>query len=414
MAQRFVRQLAQKLPKISGFKTRLITAACRLLKFGFDSTRWLRAKNQQNLTLADIPQGARTLIVKPCCLGDVILASATIRAISQARPDLKLEFLVSEWSRVTLEHNPRLTKLVPTGVAGSEFSWRQFLSLARRLRREKYAAVFVLDRSPRLNLLGWLAGIPFRAGLDSQHRGFALNVRATVSQTLKSEAEVYLDVARAAGISVENPRLEFYPGEANQRSVEQKAVQLGINWQTQLAVIHPGGGHNPDTKVLSKRWPAERFGEIARRLREAGWQVVVIGANTDRELVEKVIAASGAIDACEKFSFAEIGALLSQTKLFIGNDTGIMHLAAACGAAVVAVYGPSSPVAYVPFAAKAATVAPLAPGVRAGLPLKEYERLSAAEGGIYSVSVEQVWQALKTLEPALENEANPVKPTLNN
>lgn len=414
MAQKFIRQLAKNLPKVSRLKTQLITTACRLLKFGFDLASWLRSKDRQKLRLADIPHGARTLIVKPCCLGDVILASATIRAISEARPDLKLEFLVSDWSRVTLENNPRLTKLVPTGVAGSELGRRQFLTLARRLRREKYAAVFVLDRSPRLNLLGWLAGIPFRAGLDSQHRGFALNVRANVSQTLKSEAEVYLDVARAAGILVENPRLEFYPGENNRASVEQKATQLGIIWQAKLAVIHPGGGHNPDTKVLSKRWPAERFGEIARRLRTAGWQVVVIGANTDRELAEKVIAASGAINAGEKFSFAEIGALLSQTRLFIGNDTGIMHLAAACGAAVLAVYGPSSPVAYAPFTAKAATVAPLAPGVRAGLPLKEYERLSAAEGGIYSVSVEQVWQALKTLEPELENEAILALPPTDN
>jgi heptosyltransferase II len=379
-------------------KTNAITVAGGVLKLGFDVAG--RVRGQQKWTLADLPDSARVLIIKPCCLGDVLLATATVRALSEARPDLQLEFLVSDWARAALTENPRLTRIVPSGVEGSDFSPSEFGALVKKLQEEKYAAALVLDRSPRLNLLPLLAKIPRSAGLDSRHRGFALNVRASVSPVLKHEAEVYLDVVRALGVEPQNPRTEFIPPHSDNQKYKQKTAGLGITRARPLAVIHPGGGYNPDTKVLSKRWLPENFGEIAARLAREGYQVVVIGANTDRALVETVVATTNdpqVINACESFNLGETGALLSQARLFVGNDTGIMHLAVACGAAVVAVYGPSSPVSYAPYTGKGRTVAPVTPTVQAGLPLKEYERLSAAEGGIASVTIEAVWEAVKEL-----------------
>ncbi len=346
-------------------------------------------------------------MIKPCCLGDVLLATATVRVLAEARPDLRLDFVVGEWSRPALEGNPHLVRLVPTSTNGSGLSGRAYLALVGRLRQENYAAALVLDRSPRLTLLPWLAGIPLRAGLDNRGRGFALNLRATQPSGVRHEAEVYLDVARVLGLVPVAPHLEYSPPPAARKSLEQKAAALGLNLARPLVVIHPGGGQNPDTQVLSKRWPAQRFGEIAARLARQGLPVVVIGAASDRAVVDGLLEVAAValavapddlappvLDACGEFDLAESGALLSRATLFVGNDTGVMHLAVACGAAVVAIFGPSSPLAYGPYSSRSRAVAPVLPGVAAGLPLKEYQSLSVAQGGIEAVTVEAVWQAV--------------------
>ncbi len=384
-----------------------ITLACRAFAWGFDLPRRMLRKPVP--TLQDLPQGARALFIKPCCLGDVILTTATIETIAAVRPDLRLDYLVSDWSRPVLENNPRLERLVPTGVSGSNIGWKTFFRLAWKLRRKHYKAALVLDRSPRLNLLPWLAGVPVRAGIDNLWRGFALNARATQTGELKHEAEVYLDVARALGITPENPRLEFFVSKDAEARFLEKAGKMGLDLDHPFAVIHPAGGQNPDTRVLSKRWLPENFAAIASRLAAEGLQVALLGAESDRPITARVLADLAKIsaensgqkyvilDASGLFDLAESGALLKRARLFVGNDTGLMHLAVASGTAVVAVFGPSSPVAYGPFTKNGRAVAPVGGPQLAGLPLKEYQALSIAEGGIASVTVEMVWAKIEEL-----------------
>lgn len=384
------------------WREKAITLACRALAWGFDLPRRITGKPVP--TLAGLPTGARVIIIKPCCLGDVILTTATVAAVAKARPDLRIDYLVSDWSRPVLLANPHLTRLVPTGVSGSNLGWRPWLKLAWQLRRESYRAALVLDRSPRLNLLPWLAGIPVRAGIDNLWRGFALNVRATQTGGLKHEAEVYLDVARALGLAPQDPRLEFFVSGEAEASFRQKALKLGLALDRPFVTIHPAGGQNPDTQVLSKRWLPEGFATITARLAGQGFQVILIGSTADRPVVAEVVAAlteepNGLIfDGCGQFGLAESGALLTHSRLFVGNDTGLMHLAVAAGTDVVAVFGPSSPVAYGPYSARGRSVSPLHRSGLAGLPLKEYQALSLAEGGISSVNVEMVWESIQELQ----------------
>jgi ADP-heptose:LPS heptosyltransferase len=262
----------------------------------------------------------------------------------------------------------------------------------------------VLDRSPLLNLLPWLAGAKIRAGINSQGRGFALNVFARLEKQtpLQHEAAVYLEVARGLSANITGSRLEFYPSEEARLEVAAFLAH-NIAPEKPLAVIHPGGGHNPDTVVLSKRWPPERFAAIAARLVEYGYNVAITGASDDRCLVDELCnhlpetARPSVISAAGRFDIDRNGALFEKARLFVGNDTGLMHLAVACGARVVAIFGPSNPLAYGPYTSKGAYVAP--PGVNTGvaLPLSEYQKLSAAQGGIGSITVEQVWEKVIAL-----------------
>ena len=355
-----------------------------------------------NSSFLDLPAGARVAIIKPCCLGDVVLTTPLIQVVSQARPDLELDFVVSNWAKPIVAQNPRLSQIIDTGFSGSSFNTRQYLTLVGRLRKRKYQAAIVLDRSPWLALLPWLAGIRLRAGLDSAGRGFALNVRARLlaKAAVRPEAEIYLEVARSIGLDTNGASLEFYSGEAARQRFEQKAAQVGLDLAQPIAVIHPGGGQNPDTTVLSKRWPAQNFGEIAHRLLQSGWQVVVIGAQGERAAVKVVAGAiqnsPGFFNLAEQLDISESGALFKRASLFVGNDTGLMHLAAACGTTTIAIFGPSSPIAYGPYTKKGKAVSPLKRVALEGLPLTEYQALSVAEGGIASVTIEQVWEAIKS------------------
>jgi ADP-heptose:LPS heptosyltransferase len=132
------------------------------------------------------------------------------------------------------------------------------------------------------------------------------------------------------------------PDEARKRA----SALLGLSRTAPLVGIHTSGGRE------IKQWPPERFGEVAARLvRERGATIVLTGAATDRLLVDIVrsaLAGARVIDVTGTLDLLTLAALLEKLDVFVTGDTGPMHLAAAVGTPVVAVFGPSDPVRYAP------------------------------------------------------------------
>lgn len=361
----------------------LVSAVCSLLR-----TPFRLAPRSDSL---NIPTSI--LIIKPCCLGDVLMATPVIAALRQAFPRAKIDFAVGDWSRAMVENNPRLDGLVDCGRVGSggRCSWREYLDLVRRIRAGGYEACFVLDRSPLISLLPYLAGVPQRVGLDSQGRGFSLTVGVPVVG-LKHETELYLDTVRAVGIEVDEPKLEFCPTEADRRYV---AELLKAAPQAPLVVMHPAGGSNPGMVLSAKRWPPRRFAALADRLiEERGAQVLLVGGPDDRPLAA---AIKGAMkekpwDLAGRLTFGQLGALLERCDVFVGHDTGAMHLAVAVGAAVVAIFGPSDPRMYGPYSENSVALwhdVGCNPCLLRGRWDADCRRFKCIE----AVTVEEVWQA---------------------
>ncbi len=311
----------------------------------------------------------RILIVKPCCLGDVVLATPVIAAIQRAFPRAQIDFAVGSWSRAVVAANPRLRQVVDCGRLGQgRYGWRDVWRLARALRANRYDLCLTLDRSPRVGLAAWLARIPIRAGLDSAGRGFAHNVRVPVPP-IRYEPELYLDVARAvippdARSKYEIDRSEFYPADDDSAAVERMLrPEAGTARTSLLVALHPGGGNNPGTVLPSKRWRPERFAAIAGRLiAEYNATVVLVGARSDQAITRAVREAmrtpapprsagerATLIDLTGLLTIGQLGALYRKCALMIGNDSGVMHLANAVGTPVVALFGPSDPRVYGPY-----------------------------------------------------------------
>ncbi|HRE48297.1 MAG TPA: glycosyltransferase family 9 protein [Aggregatilineales bacterium] len=296
----------------------------------------------------------RIVILKPCCIGDVIFATPLLLALRRAYPTAVIDWAGGGSARAALSGHPALETIHDTGGRANPAS--RPLSLLRAVltvRRGAYDLAVTPDRSRLLGLIPLLAGIPVRAGLDSGGRGFAHTIRAPIDPAvIRHEADIYLDVGRALGIHVEGVYAECPPPpEAHARAeaiMTEHHLQIG-----RFVIVHPGGGVNAGMTMTIKRYPPLHMAALADRLSRVlgDIPVVSIGAASDREALAVFRAAAQAplIDLAEQLTLREIGALAVRAALYVGNDNGVGHLAAASGGKVLMIFGPSDPRRYAPF-----------------------------------------------------------------
>jgi ADP-heptose:LPS heptosyltransferase len=143
------------------------------------------------------------VVIKPCCTGDVLMSTAAIAALREALPASHIEMVVAPWSQDVVRGNPRLNGIIDSPVGTQTTIMADYLKLARFVRYGNFGAALVLDRSPLLNMVPYMAGVPVRAGLDSDNRGLALtHPVACPGNVVRHEVEWYLDVVRALGLPV--------------------------------------------------------------------------------------------------------------------------------------------------------------------------------------------------------------------
>lgn len=312
--------------------------------------RWFRPAVDQS-----IGDPRAILILKPCCLGDVLLTTPLVAAVRARYPAATITYAVGAWSRpmvATSRHVDATLTLPDRWTPGA------LLATARVLRERRFDVVFVPDRSPQLTLLTWLAAIPQRVGLDSAGRGFAYTHRVPVSSLVMHEADLYRQLALAAGLPPAPQRLFFFPS-AEAETEAAALIRQHQRSECPLIVLHPGGGQNPGMTLHRKRWLPERWAAVADQLaaRHAA-QVLIVGGPSDQDAVAAVTQAMSATATTlvQQWSWDVLGALLARVDLFLGHDTGMMHLASAVGTPTVAVFGPSDPQIYGPYGADGAYV----------------------------------------------------------
>ncbi|HEY8285643.1 MAG TPA: glycosyltransferase family 9 protein, partial [Chloroflexota bacterium] len=325
----------------------------RLLTTGFSLVRSASARLQQPPTLPSGP--CRILVIKPCCLGDVLLTTPVLAALRARFPLAAIDYAVGRHAAPAIAGHPEVRRLVDAGPGGGR-GVRNLLVLLRRMRAGRYDLCLVLERSPLFAGLPWLAGIPARAGIDSGGRGFALNVRAPWDESLH-EADLYLSVAAALGCPVEGHELRFEPDSAAMVRVERIWEDRGLRGP--VVAIAPGGGTNPGMDLPEKRWLPERFAALADRLyADYGATIAVLGGPLDQAACEAMRASmrGPSLDLCGPAPFADRGAFLRRCALYVGNDSGPTHLAVAVSCPVVAIFGPTDMALYGPYHARARTV----------------------------------------------------------
>jgi ADP-heptose:LPS heptosyltransferase len=317
----------------------------------------------------------RIVLILPCCIGDVVLATATLKALRRAYPQAHITWAVGTWSKAGVENHPLLDAIMDTGNEALPVrSVGGLLRFVGQLRAGNFDLAVSLVRSPLMSAALLLSRIPYRAGVDSAGRGFGYTVRAAVDPNApRHEAEVYLDVVRALGKDASDCYANVPVRDADAETVREKLKAQGV--MGDFIVVNPAGGSNPGMAMDVKRYPPEPLAELTNRLAaRLSAQLVLLGGPKDAALVSAVQARldAPAVAFVGDLSFGEIAALAAEARLYVGNDTGLTHLAAAAGAKTVMILGPTDPRRYAPFAPNALALwqpaAVAAGGVTAGTP----------------------------------------------
>jgi lipopolysaccharide heptosyltransferase II len=293
----------------------------------------------------------RIVVIKLCCIGDVLFTTPLLRALGTNFPRAHVAYMVCPWCRDLVRVNPHVQQVLDFD-AYTPAPWPRKLARAWRalqeLRRGRYDAAIVLHRSGMATLLPWLAGVPVRIGWDWQGQGFSLT-HPLAYRGEAHEVDRALDCLLPLGAGSEGNALEMsIPPEARQFA-ENFFSSRGLSaGQGPLVAVFAGGGVNPGTVMNTKRWKPMGFLEVCRELvRAYAARLVFVGTKSDgavgdliladTELQPVVIRAEGQTD------LVQLAALLEMCDLFIGGDSGPLHLAAAVDTPTVSVYGPTDP-----------------------------------------------------------------------
>jgi ADP-heptose:LPS heptosyltransferase len=305
------------------------------------------------------PQPPRkAIILQPCCLGQVMLTTPLLAALSEGFPEARFDWAVSDQARMGIAGNRRLTRLISTGAAElREENTREIATLIDRLKAEAYDTCFIPNSSSLVTTIAWRAGIPQRIGMDLRGHGYAHTTAVPWPKDETRLAAVYLRLAEAAGVSadvIDRAEMEFDPADSDRLAITRWLVEE-FDWlgDTPLAVLHPGGEDGLRLGAHeTKLWPAKRYARLANYLaREQGARVVLAGSAADRPLAAEVagMMTFPAANRAGQMSLGELGALCELASLYVGNDVGPSYTAAATGCPTVVIYGPTNSALNMPY-----------------------------------------------------------------
>ena len=282
--------------------------------------------------------GPRILIVRMSAIGDVIHGVPVLCALREAMPHAFLAWVVEGGMGELLEGHSALDELIrlPRRFWKSP---REIWRLRRRLRELQFDVTIDLQCLSKSAISAWLSGSPRRIGKAGDHgrelSGWFNNELTETGGT--HVIEHYLTMLRPLGIEAPAVRFDLPEFAADAHAVDSFLRQSGL-WGRRFAVLNPGAGWR------SKIWPAVRYAALARHLgHEHGVpSVAVWGTAAERSLAVRIVEAGARhVQLAPPTTMRQLGALCRRAALFVGSDTGPMHLAAAVGTPTISLHGPS-------------------------------------------------------------------------
>lgn len=305
----------------------------------------------------EAPEVKRILISRLRFIGDVVLTTPVIGALKRRYPEAAVCYLAEAGPAAVLTHNPHLEEVIvlPDELLPARSvltRCRAQTRFLRDLRKRRFDLAIDLLGNPRSALLTLATGARYRVGYDVRGRGLAYNVKIRRSASLRV-VDAYLDAVRTIGIPAEDDRTEVHFSAEDAKWADAWLVEHGIDGTRPIA------GLNPGASWPAKTWSAERFAELARGLIEELNVAVLLAAEPgQREAAAGLNALSGhACPVVETDSLTRLAALIHRCDLYVANDCGPMHIAAAAGTPTIGLFGPSRPDIWFPYPNAAGHVA---------------------------------------------------------
>ena len=299
-------------------------------------------------------------------MGDAIMALPALRAVRARFADAHIAIVARPYVADIYRGQGVCDELIAYDPGGAEKGIGGRERLAERLRAGKFDAALLLQNAFDAAWMAWRAGIPERIGYARDGRGILLTKSIAVPKDGEIPAHeqfYYLELLRRAGWADRNEcarEISLTVSRESGEAAEQKLIAEGVrersNGATHALRVAIGAGASYGS---AKCWLPERFAEVANRLMsESDAEIILFGTANETTVSNAIIAGMNRrpIDLTGKTAIAELPALLSRCQLFIGNDSGAMHVASAVGLPVVAIFGPTDPFGTAPVTPKCTIV----------------------------------------------------------
>jgi heptosyltransferase I len=300
----------------------------------------------------------RILLVRLRQIGDVVFTTPAIHALRQEFPHAHLTYLVEPAAAPVVISNPRLDEVIVAPRGAGLRGFVHDLVLGQQLRSRRYDVTIDFHGGPRASLLTWLSRAPKRIGYQVIGRSWMYTHRVARPRRLRSRHSVENQWDLLTALNMPSPDRSRFPvemavQETAARVVAERLASVGVQPSDILVVIHVSAG-NP-----FRRWPIGHFVQLVAALvrRRADLRVIITAGPSERPAADGVIAearsalgeAGGQVLSCGEFALAELRALLEHAALFIGGDSGPLHIAATTRVPVVGLYGPTLPIRSAPW-----------------------------------------------------------------
>jgi heptosyltransferase-2 len=293
-------------------------------------------------------------------VGDAIIALPALRAVRKRFPDAKIAIVARPYVADIYHDQPICDQLLPYDPNGLHAGLSGRERLAAEIRAQKFDVALLLQNAFDAAWLAWRAKIPERIGYARDGRSFLLTKAVPLPRPGEIPAHekfYYLELLRRAGW-LDSVQEETFTGlrvpEEKRQSANEFLCKSGVRQGALRIAIGAGASYGS-----AKCWPPSRFAEVANRLQsEADTDVILFGTSAEASVAAAISAEmrQSPIDLTGKTGIADLPALLSECHLFIGNDSGAMHVAAAVGLPIVAVFGPTNPLGTAPVTPRCSVV----------------------------------------------------------
>jgi predicted lipopolysaccharide heptosyltransferase III len=279
----------------------------------------------------------KVLLVRLRSIGDTVLATPSLYALKRFLPNVTVDILVEDWVAPLLNNHPHVDNVIVLERGGFMTRAR----VARELRAANYDVVYNLHGGTTATFLTRATGARHRVGFETYQYAQLHNHQAPSPLLLWGQqnahsVEQQLALLGWTGVPVtDRPRTQLGISTDARETVQKLLAESGLNGQ-KIALIHPAAA------FATKQWATENFARVAEFLSDSGFAPVAIAASNEKPLLEKLCSEAHVKIVTFDLSLPEVTALAAQSQLFVGNDSGIAHIAAAVGTPAVVIFGSSN------------------------------------------------------------------------
>lgn len=288
------------------------------------------------------PDSVRRILIRSVnWIGDAVMTTPAIGVIRRFFPQAEITILANPLVAKLFSPHEWVDKVITFDRNGIHKGVVGRLRLAAEIRKHAFDTAIILPNSFDSALVPWLAGIPVRVGKSSDGRRLMLTgcYNPAPHESPRHEVEYYPALLRHFGITGTIPQPQLFISAAEERAATDLLASHGITADDFVLGINPGAAYGS-----AKRWYPDRFAEVARQLgMEWSARIVIFGGPAETEIAGDIenSLTGHAVNLAGKTGVRELMALIKRCNFFVTNDSGPMHIAAACGVPLTAIFGPT-------------------------------------------------------------------------